>query len=293
MIFNLLKKIAKPFYGTGIGKYPFFKQLFYIFTFLFETSQPEESMVDTIYGFKLFVSNKWRVVERNLSILGVWEKDISEIVRTYLRPGDVFLDLGANIGYYSLLASTITGKSGKVISFEPSMENYTRLKRNMRLNNAENISIHKLGVGNKNVQLEIFFSEENPWSTSFISSHNNMGDNKEKVQIVVLDDFLKWQKIDFIKMDIEWYEYNALLWMKELLRENTTIKMIFEFSPCLYKLFVTDYRSYSKDLLQLLADMWFSLYNITDWLSEIMDIDAFVEKVQDIQTDILALRKIV
>ena len=70
---------------------------------------------------------------------GVWEPHLSALISARLRAGDVFCDIGANIGYYTVLAAPIVGDAGKVVAIEPSMTTHEMLAKNVKLNNADNV----------------------------------------------------------------------------------------------------------------------------------------------------------
>lgn len=75
------------------------------------------------------------------------EPEVMEAIRSNLRPGSVFYDVGANIGYYCLIASSIVGRSGKVLAFEPGDLNVGLLRRNISQPGAENIALHPIALG--------------------------------------------------------------------------------------------------------------------------------------------------
>ncbi|MDB5410559.1 MAG: FkbM family methyltransferase [Rhodospirillales bacterium] len=77
---------------------------------------------------------------------GVWEPHISALIQARLRPGDVFCDVGANIGYHTLLAARAVGDEGNVVAIEPSPRIFDRLARNVRLNDAPNVRLVKAAV---------------------------------------------------------------------------------------------------------------------------------------------------
>ena len=81
-------------------------------------------------GGKLLVDTR-DVVGRVLTASGVWEPHITEAFRTCLAAGDVCVDIGAHVGYYTLLASRLVGPSGRVYAFEPSPGVYRALERNL------------------------------------------------------------------------------------------------------------------------------------------------------------------
>ncbi len=71
----------------------------------------------------------------------LYEPDIAEVMIRAIAPGDVVLDVGANIGFFTLLMAVLTGPAGRVVSFEPGDDNLTRLRRNIALNGLTNISV--------------------------------------------------------------------------------------------------------------------------------------------------------
>jgi FkbM family methyltransferase len=80
---------------------------------------------------------------------GVWEPHLSALISARLRPGDVFCDVGANIGYYTLLASPIVGKTGKVVAVEPSPDAVEALNQNIALNNAINVRVVRAAMSDR------------------------------------------------------------------------------------------------------------------------------------------------
>jgi len=144
----------------------------------------------------------------------------NEYLRYYkLKEGDVVVDAGASYGTLALYASKIVGDSGKVIAFEPSPENYEILKKNVELNDLNNVILLKKAVWSKNTFLE--FNDDARGSSLFF-------DNKDinkiiKIPVVRLDDELKKlgiNKVNFVKMDIESAEIGALQGFKNNLQNN-------------------------------------------------------------------------
>jgi FkbM family methyltransferase len=89
------------------------------------------------------------MIGRRIFLFGVWEPEMTAYVEATLRPGRVFIDVGANIGYYSMLASRLVGLSGSVVAIEPSPTNFSELKRNIALNHALNIRAIDMAVGDE------------------------------------------------------------------------------------------------------------------------------------------------
>ena len=92
------------------------------------------------------------MIGRRIFLFGVWEPEMTAYVEATLRPGGVFIDVGANIGYYSMLASRLVGPSGSVVAIEPSPTNFSELKRNIALNHALNIRAIDMAVGDEVVR---------------------------------------------------------------------------------------------------------------------------------------------
>lgn len=135
-------------------------------------------------------------------ISGDYEDFELDVYSKVLKPGITVLDIGANIGIYSLLASD---KSSKVYSFEPVPENLSLLKKNVASNKAESkVHITEAAVGDKNGSIDIHIV---PGS---LGTHGVFAKSTEelKVKLVAIDDFVKRKglKVGLIKMDIEGYE---------------------------------------------------------------------------------------
>jgi FkbM family methyltransferase len=87
------------------------------------------------------------MIGRVLAISGVWEPNVTAVFSGALAPGVVCLDIGAHIGYHTLLASKLVGSRGHVYAFEPSPESYRRLRANVDLNGLRNVTTAQLAVG--------------------------------------------------------------------------------------------------------------------------------------------------
>lgn len=122
-----------------------------------------------------------------------------------LKPGDIVVDAGAFTGDYTIYAAKKVGKKGKILAFEPDAKNRKILEKNIKSEKLENIIIIPKGLWDENTTLFL-----NP---SNLSSKLSKNKKYPSVQVVRLDDEvikLKINKIDFIKMDIEGAEINAI-----------------------------------------------------------------------------------
>lgn len=131
---------------------------------------------------------------------------------SFLKKGDNVFDVGANIGTVSLACAKIVGITGEVKSFEPSSKIFQYLKNNIEINNySQIIQAHNFGLGSKNKNYK--FTEYSD-DTSNTPSDNG----KSVITIKKLDDITK-EKINFLKIDVEGFEYEVLKGAKNSLKE--------------------------------------------------------------------------
>lgn len=101
-------------------------------------------------GFKIELQiEDW--IQENIYFLGDYEKAELQVLNRMLKPGDVFVDVGANFGLYSINAARIVEKNGQILSFEPFSESFDALKRNIVNNNISQITLENFAVGEKRV----------------------------------------------------------------------------------------------------------------------------------------------
>lgn len=161
-------------------------------------------------------------IQQQVYFLGDYEKPEIDYISQYLKPGNVFVDIGANIGLFSLNASKIVSDKGKVISFEAFSSNYRQFKNNIEINNFKNIISENKAISNQNSTVEILYNEGDHnigMASSFLKNFTS----KEIVESVTLDDYASnnsIEKIDLIKIDIEGGEYNAILGMTKILNDS-------------------------------------------------------------------------
>lgn len=139
-----------------------------------------------------------------------------------LKEGDVFVDVGANIGGYTLVAARLVGETGKVIAFEPVKEIFDRLCFNIDLNKLGNVSAENFAVYKESGNLTIHVSDRENMGMSSIFHHDTESGRTEKAEAIALDDYVASagiQKIKLIKIDIEGAELEALKGMQRILRD--------------------------------------------------------------------------
>lgn len=155
------------------------------------------------------------------------EKEATRFWKNLIQLRHIIIDGGANIGYYSLMASKIVGNTGEVYAFEPVSKNFNRLKENIELNNFTNIQIFKKALSDVNdIDVEIYVGDEKNWGMSSIYKHERFSSQMEIVKTITIDSFLQQNqvnKVDVIKLDIEGSELFAIRGMKKCLETHKPI----------------------------------------------------------------------
>jgi len=193
----------------------------------------EKAKVFGKYVFNYLADDKY--VGQRIA-LEKYEPYLTELMLSKIKKGDVVLDIGANIGYYAVLFAEKVGKKGKVIAIEPDPINFEILQKNIKENKLFNVVAVQAAVGNENKKMKIFESKENfgdhrLWQNPSKSPF----DKRETVDIFCrrLDDLLKeleYQKIDFIKMDVQGFESFVIEGGEKIIEKNKPI-IFFEYWP--------------------------------------------------------------
>jgi len=229
------------------------------------TYPSEPTIVPARGGFGLFeISNYSEYSQRCIYFLGYYELRETIFIKRYLRPGDVFIDVGANIGWFTLFAANIVGLNGKVIAFEPSSKIWNHLKRNIEINSVRNVKIEKLALSNKNGAATLSGIIDKHWGLGTIIRKSENSDNvAEEVQTIRFDDYvrdngLNIENIRFIKIDVEGAEIMVLQGMKDILERKVCDYLIVE--VCDSRLRETG--SSSAEVLALLRSYGYRLFRI-------------------------------
>ncbi len=156
----------------------------------------------------------------------ITERQERALLMEFIRPGMTVVDVGANIGFYTGFLAKLVGETGRVYAFEPSPYNFELLTRYTR---SSNVTAAQAAVGDKTGEISLYLSDK--LNVDHRTYQSGEGRTEIRVPSYRLDDYFKDQKVDFIKMDIQGFEYQALLGMKNILRSNTNIKLIMEFWP--------------------------------------------------------------
>jgi len=201
---------------------------------LIPESKFKNRLRNLIYGKLFLVTHGYKIVtlDKLRNIRGKFYKqlfidynyDIPLEIRGYQlhytpKKGDIVIDVGTYIGEFAIYASKLVGKNGRVICFEPDKANMKLLKRNIKLNRLDNITLIEKGLWNKDGVLKFKTFGAGSVFEKFDDSKNLVNE----VEVVKLDTILKKlniSKVNMIKMDIEGAEIEALEGCKETMKKN-------------------------------------------------------------------------
>ncbi len=191
-----------------------------------------ELISKTIYGFDLLINPAIdNGVENSLYYFGTYEKGTLDFIKKNLSEGDVFFDIGANIGLMSIFSSYCVGKTGKVYAFEANPETAKLLQYNIELNKINNITIIDKAVGNATGKIKIY----NNWAVNrggaTLIKPKQETDSFE-VDLIKIDSITEYDsmKIGMIKIDVEGFEMDVLRGLEKILQKSKAPKLIVECS---------------------------------------------------------------
>ncbi len=184
-----------------------------------------------VNGLRLKVNLRDNGVGFPLYVNRSYESSETALLRFALKKGMCFVDVGANLGYYSTLASQAVGESGRVIAIEPDPYNYMLLSSNTLRNHLKNVSLHNLALGSSPGSGLLHLSSDN------LGDHRLFGSDDSRknirVRIETLDNLLSSlnARPDFIKMDVQGFEYHVTQGMRKTLADDRPLVVMSEFWP--------------------------------------------------------------
>lgn len=216
----------------------------------------------------------------------------TEVVKKEIIKGDVILDIGACVGYYTLIFARLVGEEGKVFAFEPDPENFALLRKNVEKGGYRNVILVQKAVSNKTGRIRLYLSEYHKDDQRIYDSHD--GRKSIEIEAIRLDDYFKNYNggIDFIKMDVQGAEGKVIQGMPSLLQKAGTLKIITEFWPLGLKTCGTEPEEYPK----LLQKHGFKLYHVNEGKKKIEPahiaelLETYIPEKEN-YTDLLCIRE--
>jgi FkbM family methyltransferase len=178
-----------------------------------------------------------------------------QLFKELIEPRMTVLDIGANIGYYTLLAATIVGSKGRIYAFEPDPRTVTSLEANVKANRLSNVTVIPKAASDSEQLLEFQQSRVATYS----GLHGSMPDDSivgtALVESVVVDDVLDGASVDVIKCDVEGEEPAVLRGMQRTLQNSPNLRLLVEFNPIALRAAGADPSSFLEELTRLFDDV--------------------------------------
>ncbi|MDR0994337.1 MAG: FkbM family methyltransferase [Verrucomicrobiota bacterium] len=198
------------------------------------TRLPAEGMVVDGPGFQIEIdAPQVSVIGRSLYRTGIWEPEVTDFVRKVVEPGWHMLDIGAHIGYYTLLFAKRTGEGGRVVAFEPMPRERAILERNILLNNLSGIGVFPYALSDRRghaVMAPECRGQMRPGARE---------EEPDTVEMLPLDSIwndIAWERLDMVKVDVEGAEMGVLQGMQKVL-ERFRPNLLLEIHPLQLKAF--------------------------------------------------------
>lgn len=187
-------------------------------------------------GLKVAISNREVLIPYGVAAVcfakKVWERPVERTIETLVKEGDVALDIGANIGYFSALLGRKVGASGRVVAFEPVPTTARQLELTKAANNSNNLTIFECGLGRQKTTASIHYDEAISGNSSLYARASSAGAISTQIEIETLDGLFAQKKIprcQFVKMDVEGHEMETLAGGRNYLRESNPY-ILYEFN---------------------------------------------------------------
>lgn len=246
--------------------YGFYKHIFQKFH-LFENKKAK-ALYDGDIWMNLHLDD---FIQQQIYLLGYYDEAGILFLKKHISPGSVFVDIGANVGCYTLIASKIVGQKGKVFAFEPSLRVHEQLTANIAMNAFQNIQVEKIALFNETSKLSLKLSSSANMGMSSVHAHDEETGEVEIVDAVKGDDYFldkKIEKIDLLKMDIEGAELFALEGLQQTLRKYRPLLILEMADEILEKAQIQ-----KSDLIQFMKNCGYQIMGM-DTEGEIVSVDS-------------------
>jgi len=165
-----------------------------------------------IYNYKMLLDLYDKGISRTLLLFGKRELEHKKMLENIIKPEMTVLDIGANIGYYSLMMLELMGNKGKLIAVEPSPSNIEILRKNLLLNKYNDIEVHNAAISDENGTKKFFLSEMSNLNTLNYTEKKSLNLTGETINVKTLTvpQIMEGRNLDLIRMDVEGHEVEVL-----------------------------------------------------------------------------------
>lgn len=194
-------------------------------------------LTKTKYGHKMFLVASDVSLTPHIAVDGYWEEWITNIFMKVVKPGMQVVDVGANVGYYTLLAAQLVGEKGHVTAFEANKELADVVYRNLQINGyQERSTVIDKAVFSESKTLNFSIYKNHKGSSGLWGSEQDAGNFRDEVEIVQveavsLDEQFAQRTPDLIKIDAEGAEGHVLMGARQLMERNRNLQLLIEYNP--------------------------------------------------------------
>jgi FkbM family methyltransferase len=199
------------------------------------------ALVATRWGAKMLVDTRDSAISAWIVLDGLWETHVTQWLQQTLRPGQTFVDVGANVGYFTLLGGQLVGPEGRVVAVEAHPGLADLLRRNVVMNGLYGyVTTWNRAAWSSSTTVELHqrlnYSGASSVGAIGQEALDRLGDVEEmvEVQAVAVDDLLEGlPSVDVLKIDIEGAELQAFMGLSRTFEKSATIAVMFEWAPAL------------------------------------------------------------
>lgn len=239
--------------------------------------------------FTIILDPKNGFIDQEIYWKGVYEEEILDFYTKHIHKGDTFVDIGTNIGEHSLFNAKLVGETGTVISFEPIPRLFAQVKKSVELSELHNVNVVNKACGAKEEHMTIYLRDQNIGGSSLVPFLEKEGE-QEIISIVTADSILKdYTNVDFIKIDTEGYEYEALIGLKNTLEKHKP-SLLIEYSPIFYKHNQTEEKHNGIKILNLLESYGYSVFDLEENEKKVENLLTWGESFTKDQTNIFCTK---
>ena len=170
-------------------------------------------------------------IHKQLILDHIRERQATKLMKPFIRPDDVILELGANIGYYVLMESRILSDKGFIYAVEPALENIELLKKNIELNSVKQVEVNHMAISDRKGMARLYTGKACNLH-SLINKSNSPDAEYVEVPTDTVDGFLQGRRpVTLLRMDIEGYEVEIIHGMTRTLASDQLKRLFIEIHP--------------------------------------------------------------